>query len=599
MRLPKACLKIGALICSILALHVLLLYVLSWFTSLNRTEVGHLGSAVYFHETFRFDVFHVNPPLTRMIAGLPVRLTGPEYGWKSYSPRPQDRSEWGLGNAFIHANTSDNIRWYVFLARCSLIPIIVFGGYVGYRLASEIFGHTSGVVFLLLWTFSPLILGWGATICPDVCSAAIGIIGIYTFRRWLRTPGWWNAAVAGACLGLMLLTKTTWIAAFPLWFVIWTVWTFPYYIARQRAKTNESINKTASVPGWKQMVCLFFVAVYVINMGYAFDGSFRQLREYKFMSQTLSGIEHEEKSENTATGNRFATSWLGYVPVPLPAEFVQGFDTQRVDFERGMESYLCGEYSQHGWWNYYLYVIALKEPLGTLCLALIAITFFVFRSAYRANWRDEMLIAVPIISMLILISSQTGFSLHPRYLIPMLPLAYLWISRVGIAFTQKYKYAPSLAAVLLAWSVGSSLYYYPHSMSYFNELAGGPLGGPKYLLGSNVDWGQNAYFLKNWCGAHPEARPIRIAYSCAETPERLGIEGYQRADGPPNPGWYAIGVNELYGSSGQYKMFLNFTPVDYIGYSIYVYHLTENDICHLLKNKESCDKVAEVASEKC
>lgn len=102
---------------SIFTAGVLLLCVLALCTSPNRTEVGHLGSAVYFYETFRFDVFHVNPTLTRMIAGLPIWLAGPQYDWKSYSPRPQDQSEWRLGDAFIHANTSDNIRRYIFLAR--------------------------------------------------------------------------------------------------------------------------------------------------------------------------------------------------------------------------------------------------------------------------------------------------------------------------------------------------------------------------------------------------------------------------------------------------------------------------------------------------
>lgn len=583
MRLLESFLTRRSFVIVVLLSQAVLLCVLSWLTSLNRTEVGHLGASVYFYETFRLDVFHVNPPLTRIIAGLPIWFAKPECSWKSYSPRPQDRSEWSLGGEFINMNAPDRIRWYVFLARCSLLPIILLGGYFGYRLASEIFGHASGVIFLLLWVFSPLILGWGATICPDVCAAAIGLIGIYTFRKWLRTPNWWNATVAGGCLGLMILTKTTWIVVFPLWFVVWMVWTFPYYIHRKNLEALVS-NGTPFIPNWRQMICLFLIAVYVINMGYAFDGSFRQLREYKFISKSLSGIEHKEKSWSTTTGNRFSTSWLGYVPVPLPSELVQGLDTQRLDFEHGIESYLCGEYSQHGWWNYYLYIIALKEPLGILCLALLATTFFVFKPLYRANWRDEIVIILPLVTLLILISSQTGFSLHPRYLMPALPLIYLWISRIGGTFVSGHKYARIAVIALLFWIIGSSLSVYPYSMSYFNELSGGPLGGPKYLLGSNIDWGQNAYFLKDWCEVHPEAKPIWIAYSNAETPDRLGIKGYQRVLTPLEPGWYAIGVNELYGSSEQYKIFHSLKPVDYIGYSIYVYFLKDSDVRTLVRD---------------
>jgi hypothetical protein len=56
-------------------------------------------------------------------------------------------------------------------------------------------------------------------------------------------------------------------------------------------------------------------------------------------------------------------------------------------------------------------------------------------------------------------------------------------------------FAMSLAPVLLLWSVASSAWIYPHSLSFFNESIGGPLNGPKHLLFSNVAWGQDARYL--------------------------------------------------------------------------------------------------------
>lgn len=50
--------------------------------------------------------------------------------------------------------------------------------------------------------------------------------------------------------------------------------------------------------------------------------------------------------------------------------------------------------------------------------------------------------------------------------------------------------------VALCWLVMSSLAIYPHSLSYFNESIGGPLNGPKHLLGSSVDWNQDLLYLK-------------------------------------------------------------------------------------------------------
>ena len=571
----------------LLLIQASLLACLSWTASPNRTEVGHIGAAAYHWHTGKFDVFHVNPPLTRYITGLPILLSIPEYDWKPYSPRLQDRSEWQIGNAFINANTPEKIHWITFFTRCSLIPIILLGSWFGYRFANALYGQTAGVIFLALWTFSPLVLTWGATICPDVCAASLGIIGAYTFWHWLKTPTWGKAITAGICLGLLPLTKITWIIAFPLWILIWLIWTIPYYIKR---------NPNISVPGWKQLVAILLLGVYMINIGYLFDGSFRQLKDYKFISHTLTGRDIDDKSYSVVTGNRFEKSWLGYVPVPLPGEFVQGIDTQKLDFERGIESYLRGEYSQHGWWYYYAYTILIKEPLGTLCLGVLAIIVTIFLTQYNASWRDEMVVILPGLVFFVFVSSQDGFSLHPRYIIPALPFAYIWISKLGQSFTKKQHLLSTVTIVLLIWMVGSSLYYFPHSISYFNELVGGPKNGPKHLLGSNVDWGQNSYFLRKWYNKYPEARPIKITYSSTESLERLGIKDNQQPSKEPEPGWFALGVNEIYSSSKQYEYFKRFEPVDMIGYSIYIYHITSEE-ANRVRRELGLPEIEEVTHE--
>ena len=47
---------------------------------------------------------------------------------------------------------------------------------------------------------------------------------------------------------------------------------------------------------------------------------------------------------------------------------------------------------------------------------------------------------------------------------------------------------------------------------HFNELVGGPKGGPNHLVDSNVDWGVDLLFLKKWLDEHPEASPLGLAY---------------------------------------------------------------------------------------
>ncbi|MDR1959393.1 MAG: hypothetical protein LBQ54_10205 [Planctomycetaceae bacterium] len=131
----------------------------------------------------------------------------------------------------------------------------------------------------------------------------------------------------------------------------------------------------------------------------------------------------------------------------------------------------------------------------------------------------------------------------------------------------------------LGWSIFSSLYFYPHSQGHFNELIGSSQNAPKYLLGSNIDWGQNKLYLIDWYKKHPKATPLTSYYESLYSKENVIICDDDFIDNAlsskePEPGWFAVGVNELYSSSKQYEYFKQFEPVDRIGYSIYIYHIT-------------------------
>lgn len=548
----------------LLCIQAVLLGYLSWSTSPNRTEIGHLGAAVYFWHTGKFDVFHVNPPLTRFIAGTPIALLcNPKHDWTGYSPRPQDRCEWALGNAFVAVNDLDDLRLYTFLARLACIPLVLLGGYFGYRFASELYGKWSGIMFLILWTFSPLVLGWGATICPDVAAASMGIVGLYTFWHWLKTPSWWKAIIAGICLGLMPLTKMTWIIAFPIWCLFFALWKIG------RKQENQYLP-------WKQFASILLLAVYVINSGYFYDGSFRLVKDYKFISGTLTGVKMT-KTTPIKQGNRFADSWIGNIPVPFPAEFVQGIDTQKLDFERGMESYARGVWSDRGWWWYYGYVLFLREPLGVWTLAILALTASCFFRGFNVSWRDEMTVLLPMILVFTFLSSQDGFSIHPRYVILVLPFLYILIAKLGRAITLKRTGLATVTTLCLFWIVGSSLWIYPHSMSYFNELAGGLKNWPKHLLGSNIDWGQDFYELKDWIEKHPEARPLYITIEPAIPIKKLGIECEGNIPPEPAEGWMVIGSNLLHVKEKKHDWLKEKKPIAMIGYSLWIYRIDESE----------------------
>ncbi len=111
----------------------------------------------------------------------------------------------------------------------------------------------------------------------------------------------------------------------------------------------------------------------------------------------------------------------------------------------------------------------------------------------------------------------------------------------------------------MVWFVAGSLWIYPHSLSYFNELVGGPTRGPRHLLGSNVDWGQDLRYL-GWfldeLQARGEQRRLLLAYSGmydpadadCRFPKASSVESLENAD--LRGAMLAISVNTLFGGSG-------------------------------------------------
>ena len=143
-----------------------------------------------------------------------------------------------------------------------------------------------------------------------------------------------------------------------------------------------------------QLLWIAALGWYLTNLGYGFEGTFQRLGEYEFVSQSLSGSPNADL-DGLPTGNRFVGTWLAALPVPIPRNYLLGIDTQKGDFERGMWSTLRGAWRHGGWWYYYLYALTVKVPLGTWGLALLAVWVALFRSAYRASWRDEVCVLAP------------------------------------------------------------------------------------------------------------------------------------------------------------------------------------------------------------
>ena len=546
-------------------------------------EVGHLAAGLHHWKYGTFDLYRVNPPLVRLVATAP--LAAAEVGLPPFAPTsaPPHRPEFGLGREFVDDHGMQSYHWFA-VARWACLPFALLGTVVCYMWARDLYGRQSGLLAAGLWAISPTILAHAQMITPDTGAAAVGAAASYAFWRWLRCPGATTAAIAGLTLGVAELTKTTWVILFPLWPALWCV----HRILTPRADRSRWMRQAI------QLAAILALAVMVLNLGYFFEDTGRPLGEMRFTTRSMT------TGPDGPRVNRFRETWLGQLPVPLPQNYVEGIDVQRSDFEARMRSYLRGEWRHSGWWYYYLYGLLVKTPLATLALFGLALVTWPFVRPPGRTWRDELTLVAPGVVILALVSSQTGFNHHLRYILPAFPFAFVWMSRLAAAGCRSLRVA---AWVALGATAAASLWVYPHSLSYFNVAAGGPANGSAHMLDSNVDWGQDLLYLKEWVDAHPEARPLGLAYFGYIHPSAVGIEfrlpPYAPA-GPadfilpraqefgPRPGWYAVSVHMLRGArfnlskgdgetedvDGQrLGYFLRCQPVATAGYSIWIYHL--------------------------
>ena len=146
-----------------------------------------------------------------------------------------------------------------------------------------------------------------------------------------------------------------------------------------------------------------------------------------------------------------------------------------------------------------------------------------------------------------------------------------------------------LTVVCLLATAASSLRVVPHQLAYFNELAGGPENGHAHLTHSNLDWGQDLLFLKEWMDEHPEARPMWLRGSSMYEARDLGldVDSPQQKDWDDNqPRWIAMRATELQqhgllspvhgevrGDDELTEQLRSLKPIARAGMSVYIYEL--------------------------
>ncbi len=487
-----------------------------------------------------------HPPLANLLSGLGMLL-------EPHLPAPATLDGWEAGDI---DRISRDLLWHrglnvsrlTFLGRVPIVYVGMLLGALIWRWARESYGLWSGAIALGLFAFSPNILAHTRLATTDLGVAAFYVATLYTWTRFLhrRTTRWLVAS--GVLFGLAQAAKFSALLLLPTLGImtLWIAW-------RTRSVAHQSPNWLMKIDRWP-LGWLWGALIALLLMG-------------------LIGL---------------LSLWACYLfalqPYPLSGHIAEFRHFLSLATE-GHRAYLLGRFSQTGWWYYHPFTLAVKMTLPELLLLALATALAAGRELKPREWE------VIFPALLYLGASMFGsLNVGIRYLLPLLPLIFLFISRIASGPLRSGWIRPLVVSALLVAQIASSVWHFPHYLAFFNAAVGVD-NGYKLLADSNLDWGQDLPGLAEYLHERG-AGQIHLSYFGQADPAYYGIGSIALPGWPPPPpdparsvfhpmnpapGLYALSVSNLVGVQlhdlDSFGYFRAREPIARIGHSIHIYEV--------------------------
>ncbi|MFA6098504.1 MAG: glycosyltransferase family 39 protein [Patescibacteria group bacterium] len=554
-------------------------------------EGTHLAAGYSYLVKHDFRMNPEHPPFIKELAALPLVIIKNKLSSPFNYPSWDGYDEWQFAKDLIYKNNiqADTI---IFIGRLPTILLSLLLGIYVFLWAKELFGYKAGLVSLFFYILCPNILAHGRYITTDLGVTAFFFITIYYFYKYLKYENWKFLILTGIFCGLALASKFSAPILLPILFLLYLI-----------KKLTEQ-NKTRALLLFKKLLTTFITIVFISGIivwaSYGFEvkkpldskdvQDLYALQDYTIASNTVDQqselvkkvINYTDTSKNSG---RTIRSILEKVPIPAFSYF-DGLVRVYLHNYYGHRSYLLGNYSELGWWYYFPVAFLVKTPVTTqifmIVLLIAGVLALVKLKIYR--YPLKALVKIPIHWYLLIIPSAIffGFSvsghinLGLRHVLIVYPFIYVSIGY--LASIIKKTPVKILFTAFLVYYFFTSILIYPNYLAYFNEISGGPGNGPKYLVDSNIDWGQDAKKLKKYMTVN------NINHVCLSYFGQADLE-YYKIDFRYLPTVFdrsgiknidcvvAISVTSLLSKEREYGWLLDYQPIDKIGYSIYVYDL--------------------------
>lgn len=566
-------------------------------------EIPHIGSGYSYAATGDYRLNPEHPPLAKTMAGLAILpITDGSVAFNTPFWTENINGQWNFGRVLIYNSGNDADR-ITQMARLPMLLFLILTAAVMWRWARDRYGKTAALIAVILIAFSPTVIAHTRYVTTDMAAAWGVVIATYFFIRYLKKPTRSTFLIAAIAFGFGLLGKFSTFLLAPYFFLMALLWVFTEHHGSLKGSLQ-------SMTRWAGRTILVGAAGFILIVWPVYIA---HTHNYPIERQVRDTFEIT--SDDGFTPGVVVVNWLAERPI-LRAAGHYGLGLMMVAQRSagGNTIYWMGNVVKSAGPWYFPTVYFLKESLAWWLLAALAVGTLVMRGrrshehTHKPKKNEWLADHFDELAMLLWLAIYWGFSVTStlnigvRHLLPIYPFTILLVAgRLGmtIDWLKRYdkprlKWASLTVAGLLGWYVFETVAVFPHFLTYFNQFAGGPSGGHRYVVDSNLDWGQDARRLAVYLEDHDIEKVSLDYFGWADPTYYLTdkviwttVGQFESADEfiaqNRSNGWIAVSATFLQNSNGfktfnpddkkNYHWLTLYEPTAVIGNSIFLWHI--------------------------
>lgn len=537
VRLSNCKMLYGLMVGMLLALFVMQSFFSMREDSAIEDEPPHIMAGYALLKTGEARMNPEHPYLVKTLAALPllfqkINLNLESEWWKS-------GDEWKFGDEFLYRSGNDADK-ILLSGRLVILCLGVLLGILVWHFACYLYGKKAGLFALFLYAESPLILAHSRLITTDIGVTLFFVLTLYFLVRFFRSQrlGWLFCVALS--FGLANLTKFSAVLLVP-------ILALAFWIFARAAKKNQM--KLHFRP-WRAFAWLVIFGAFVVWLGYG------------------APLAPEPAAWQFFSWQNFKNPcFIKIYQSLIPSTYFRGLIDVIIPTTTGRWAFALGKFYK-GCWYYFPLAILLKTQIVFL-LSLPVLFFYYFSKKIRLTWTEGILWATVIFYLLVSMLQKLDIGI--RHILPIFPFVFVLISPLVLLAEKKIGKWFFLIGVL--WYSGSTLSQHPGYLQYFNEFVGGPQNGYKYLIDSNLDWGQDLRRLKRYLEEN-KIEYLGLDYFGGGDPDYYGIKYAKLTPYSEDfKGWVAVSASSLWWGwrEKKYDWLQKMEPVAKIGNSIFIY----------------------------